>query len=73
MHVWLEGAFQVAQLVKNLPAKQETRVPSLSREDSPGGGHGNPLSILAWRVPRTEEPDGPQSMGPRRGGHERAS
>ena len=51
MHVWLEGAFQVAQLVKNLPAKQETRVPSLSREDSPGGGHGNPLQYSCLENP----------------------
>ena len=28
---------------------------------SPGGGHGNPLSILAWRIPRTEEPGRLQS------------
>ena len=27
---------------------------------SPGGGHGNPTSILAWRIPWTEEPDGSQ-------------
>ena len=30
---------------------------------SPGGGHGNPLSILAWRLPRTEEPDVLLSIG----------
>ena len=29
----------------------------------PGEGHGNPLSILAWRIPWTEEPGGLQSMG----------
>ena len=29
---------------------------------SPGGGHGNPLSILAWRIPWAEEPEGLQSM-----------
>ena len=33
----------MAQLVKNLPAVQETRVPSLGREDSPGEGNGNSL------------------------------
>ena len=33
----------VAQMVKCLPVVQETWVPSLDREDSPGGGHGNPL------------------------------
>ena len=36
-------------------------IPALRR--SPAGGHGNPLSILAWRVPWTEEPGGLQSMG----------
>ena len=30
----------------------------LGREDSPGGGHGNPLQMHAWRIPWTEEPDG---------------
>ena len=36
---------------------------------SPGGGHGNPLSILAWRIPRTEEPGRLQSMGLQRVRH----
>ena len=37
-------------------------IPGLGR--SPGEGNGYPLQcILAWRIPRTEEPDGPQSMG----------
>ena len=56
----------VAQLVKNLPAVQETWVRSLGQEDSPGEGNGNPLaisSILAWKIPWTEEPGRPQSMG----------
>ena len=53
----------VAQMVKCLPAVQETWVPSLGLEDSPGGGHGHYSSILAWRIPRTEEPAGLQSMG----------
>ena len=33
---------------------------------SPGGRHGNPLSILAWRIPWEEEPGGLQSMGSQR-------
>ena len=33
---------------------------------SPGGRHGNPLSILAWRIPWAEEPGGLQSMGSQR-------
>ena len=36
---------------------------------SPGGGHGNPSSILAWRIPWTEEPGGLQSMGLQRVRH----
>ena len=59
----------MAELVKNLPAMQETSVLSLGWEDSPGGGHGNHSGILAWRIPRTEwteEPVGLQSMGSQR-------
>ena len=55
-------------MVKNLPAMQETQVSSL--------GWGDPLEkemathsiILAWRIPWTEEPGGPQSMGSQRDG-----
>jgi len=36
---------------------------------SPGGGNGNPFSILAWKIPWTEELDGLQSMGLQRVGH----
>ena len=43
-------------------------IPGLGR--SPGGGHGNPHSILAWRSPWTEEPGGLQSMGPQRARHD---
>ena len=43
-------------------------IPGLER--SPGGGHGNHSSILAWRIPWTEEPDGLQSMGSQRVGHD---
>ena len=41
-------------------------VPGLGR--SPGGGHGNHSSILAWRIPWTAEPGGLQSMGSKRDG-----
>ena len=34
-----------------------------------GGGHGNPSSILAWRIPWTEEPGGLQSIGSQIAGH----
>jgi len=43
----------VAQIVKNLPAMRETRVPSLSPEDPLEKGMVTHSSILAWRIPRT--------------------
>ena len=48
-------------MVKNLPAKQETWVQSLGQEDPLEKGTHS--SILAWRIPWTEEPGGLQSMG----------
>ena len=48
--------------VKNLPAMQETWVRSLGWEDSLEKGKATHSSILAWRIPWTEEPGGPQSM-----------
>ena len=56
-------AFLVAQMVKNLPAVQETQVPFLGWEDPLEKGMATHSSILAWRNPWTEEPDGLQSMG----------
>ena len=53
----------VAQMVKNLPAKQETRVQSLVQEDTLERWTATRSSILAWRISRTEEPGGLQSMG----------
>ena len=52
----------VAQMVKNLPTMQETWVRSLGWEDSLKKGMATHFSILAWRIPLTEEPDGLQSM-----------
>ena len=52
----------MAQMVKNLPAMQETQVRSLGREDSPEKGMATHSGILAWRIPWTEEPGGLQSM-----------
>ena len=49
-------------MVKNMPAMQETQVPSLGREDLLEKGMATHSSILAWRIPRTEEPGGLQSM-----------
>ena len=53
----------MAQLVKNLPAMQETWVQSLGREDPLEKGMATYSSILAWRIPWTEELGGLQSMG----------
>ena len=53
----------VAQTVKNLPAMQETWVPSRGQEDPLEKGMATLSSILAWRVPWTKEPGELQSMG----------
>ena len=53
----------MAQRVKNLPAVQETWVQSPCWEDPLEKGMATHSSILAWRIPWTEEPDGLQSMG----------
>ena len=58
-------------MVKNLPVMQEPRetwVRSLGWED-PGKGMATHSSILAWRIPWTEEPGGLQSVGSQRVGH----
>ena len=52
-----------ASLVKNLPAMREAKVQSLGREDPLEKGMGTRSTILAWRIPWTEKPDGLQSMG----------
>ena len=46
----------VTQMVKNMPTMQETWVQSLGQEDSLEKGMATYSSILAWRIPRTEEP-----------------
>ena len=51
----------MVQMVKNLPAMQETLVQSLGLEDTPEKGMATHSSILAWRIPLTEEPGGLQS------------
>ena len=60
----------VAQLLKNLPAMQETQVQSLGQKDPLEKGMATHSSILAWRIPWTEEPGGLQSMELRRVGHD---
>ena len=56
------GASLVAQLVKNLPAVQETQVRFLGWEDSLENEMATHSSILAWRIPWTEEPGRLQSL-----------
>ena len=53
----------MAQIIKNLPAMQETWVPSLGQEDPLEKEMAIHSSILAWRIPWTEEPGGLQFMG----------
>ena len=53
----------MAQVVKNLPAMQKTQVPSLGQEDPMEKEMATHSSILAWRIPGTEEPGRLQSMG----------
>ena len=60
----------VAQMVKNLPAKEQTWVSFLGGEDPLERGMATHSSILAWRIPQTEEPGGIQSMGSQRVGHD---
>ena len=62
--------FPVAQMVKNLPAKQDTQVRSLGLEGTLEKGMAIHSSSLAWRIPWTEEPDGLQSVGSQRVGHD---
>ena len=61
----------MAQTVKNPPAMKETQVRSLlGQEDPLGKSMATYSSILAWRIPRREEPGGIQSMGSQRVGHD---
>ena len=62
----------MAQTVKkkNLSVMQETWVPSLDWEDLLQKEMATHFGILAWRIPRTEEPSGLQSMGLQRVGHD---
>ena len=56
----------VAQTVKNLPAMWATRIQSLGQEDPLEEGMATHSSILAWKIPQTDEPGGLQSMGSQR-------
>ena len=62
-----KGASQGAPVAKSQPAsarevRDEGSIPGSGR--CPGGGHGNPLQFLAWRIPWREEPGGLQSTFP---------
>ena len=57
-------------MVKNLPVMQEIQVQSLGHEDPLEKGMATHSSILAWRIPWTEESGGLQSMGLQRVGHD---
>ena len=57
-------------MVKNLPAMQETWIQCLIQEDPLEKGMATHSSILAWRIPWTEEPSGLQSIGSQRVGHD---
>ena len=57
-----DDAFLVAQMVKYLPAMRETQIQSLIWEDLLEKGMATHSSILAWRIPWTEEPGGLWSM-----------
>ena len=57
-------------MIKNPPAMRETWVRSLGWEDPLEEGMATYSSILAWRIPWTEEPGGPPSMGSQRVGHD---
>ena len=60
----------VAQMVKHLPTMQETRVQSLGWEDLLEKEMATHSSILAWKIPWTEEPGRLQSVGSQRVGHD---
>ena len=70
---WLGGLSWCGSTVKNLPVvqeTQETRIQSLGWEDPLEKGMATCSSILAWKIPRTEEPGGLHSMGSQRVRHD---
>ena len=62
--------FPSGSVVKNPPAMQGTQVQSLDREDPLEEGMATHSSILAWRIPWTEQSGGLQSIGSQRVGHD---
>ena len=64
----------MAQMIKSLPTTQEAQVQSLGLEDPLEKGMATQSSVLAWRIPWTEEPGGLQSTGSQESGdHKRLS
>ena len=59
----LSHSLSASHAAQNLPAMQETRVRSLGQEDPLEEEMATHSSLLAWRIPWTEEPGGIQSMG----------
>ena len=64
------SGFPGVQTIKNLPAMQETQLLSLGKEDPLEKGMATHSSILARRIPWTEEPSRLESMGSQRVGHD---
>ena len=64
------SGFPVAQMVKNLPTKQEIGVRSLGLEEPPGKGMATHSNILAWKILWTEEPGRLRSRASQRVGHD---
>ena len=60
-------------MVKDLPAMQEIQVQSLGQEDLLEKGMATHSSLLAWKIPWTEEPGGLQAMGSQTVGHNLAT
>ena len=58
----------MAQIIKNLPAGQDTQVQSLGQENPLEKGMATHSSIVAWRIPWTEKPGRLQSMGSKESG-----
>ena len=72
-NIWRDRTSLVAQVVKRLPTMWETQVQSLGQEDPLENEMATHSSILAWKIPWTEEPGRLQSMGSQRVGHDWAT
>ena len=63
LEIFLPPFSLLSQTVKHLPAMQEMQIQSLGWEDPLEEGMATHSSILAWKIPQTEEPGGLPSMG----------